>query len=478
MEKKSLTSNAIYNVIYKCLNLLFPLITMIYVSRILLPVGVGKVAAAQNIVQYFVILAALGLPTYGVKKIAECTDDKEKSSRVFSELFAINAISTIICSFFYIMMVLAVPYFHTRIAITLIVGIQLFANIINIDWLYQGFEEFRYIMYRSLAVKLIALISVVIFVRTKEDYIIYALITTLSLVLNYTFNIYHCHKYVSLKFKHLNIKQHLKPVLTLLATTIAIEIYTLADTTMLNYFKGDEVVGLYTNASKSSSILRMMIASICAVFLPRLNYHYSHDDFAKFNNLANKGLSLLINISLPIAVGLFLLADNCILILFGSDFQPAIITLRILSLSLITVALSNFMGYQILVTVNKEKIVLYSTILGAIVNVVLNFLLIEKFSQNGAAVASVITESCVVLYQFYYVKKLISIDHSNISSLLIPIISMVLVIVTIKFWVANVWLETIISFVAGILVYGFIGVLCGNEMIVIVKRRLKSIALI
>ena len=61
MTEKSLVKNAFYNVVYKCLNVLFPLVSIMYVSRVLLPTGVGKVASAQNIIAYFVILASLGL---------------------------------------------------------------------------------------------------------------------------------------------------------------------------------------------------------------------------------------------------------------------------------------------------------------------------------------------------------------------------------------------------------------------------------
>ena len=67
---KSLARNSIYNIIYKCLNVVFPLITAGWVSRILMAEGIGKVSSAQNIVQYFTILAALGLPTYGTKVVS------------------------------------------------------------------------------------------------------------------------------------------------------------------------------------------------------------------------------------------------------------------------------------------------------------------------------------------------------------------------------------------------------------------------
>lgn len=477
MTHKSLVSNALYNIIYKSLNLIFPLITIVYVSRILLPVGVGKVAAAQNIVQYFVVLAALGLPTYGVKKIAEYADNRALRDIVFSELFIINAISTFVLSLIYLLMIYAIPYFHNKSAITLVVGIQLFANIINIDWFYQGLEEYKYIMRRSIIVKILSLASVFLFVKSTNDFIIYALITTLSLVLNYVFNIIHCHRYAKLHFNHLNIKQHIKPLFILLSTTIAIEVYTLVDTTMLNFYSGNEIVGIYTNATKSCSIVRMLIVALCAVFLPRLNYYYTHNYYDKFKDLISKGIMLLVNLSLPMAMCLFIMADNCVLLLFGDSFIPAITTLRILSLSIVTVSLSNFMGYQILVTINKEKFVLYSTIIGAVVNIILNAILIPNYAQNGAAIASVISEGAVAIYQFYYVTQYVytRITFDKVISLVIPLICMLAMILLTKYLCTNIMLETILSVVIGVATFFIVGLFCKNSLIIMATGKIKSL---
>lgn len=474
MAEKSLTKNALFNIIYKCLNVLFPLVTMVYVSRVLMPEGVGKVASAQNIITYFVIIASLGLPTYGVKKIAEFRDDRNKCSKVFSELFAINAISTILCSFFYVMMLLSVGFFHTKIAISLVVGIQLFANIINIDWLYQGFEEYRYIMFRSLLVKLLALASVFVFVHDSSDYIVYALITALSLVANFAFNIVHMHKFVDITFRDLYIKAHLKPIFTLLAASIAIEIYTLAATTFLSILKGDDVVAYFTNSVKAVSITRTMIAAVCAVFLPRLNYYIGQNRTQDFNRLSIKGLNILLTMSIPACIIIAVMADNFVYLLFGQSFEPSVLSMQILSLSIITVAISNFMGYQILVSLGKEKIVLYSTIIGAIVNVVLNIFLINIYGHYGAAIASVISEGIISLYQLFYVSKFVPLKCSSttINSIIVPAICMLAVMIPLKFLIINFYLEIVVVIGLGLACYFIIAKLLQNETVGMVYSKI------
>ena len=86
--EKSLSKNSVYMLFYNVLNMIFPLLTGIYVAKVLLPSDVGKVASAQNIVTYFVIFAFLGIPTYGLREVAKYKNDGEKLNKLFSELLA------------------------------------------------------------------------------------------------------------------------------------------------------------------------------------------------------------------------------------------------------------------------------------------------------------------------------------------------------------------------------------------------------
>lgn len=472
---KSLGKNAIFNIIYKCLNLLFPLVTAAYVSRILLPVGVGKVAASQNIVQYFVILAALGLPSYGVKKVAEFSQNEHKLSKVFIELFTINAIATIASSVIYILLICQI-YEGQKLILGFVVGIQLFFNIVNIDWFYQGLEEYKYIMLRSLVVKLVSLASVLLFVRAEDDYIVYAGITSCSLVANYLFNVFNLRKYIRrIAVSELRVKQHIWSVLYLLAASIAVEVYTLADTTMLNLMRGEEIVGYYTSATKITSMLRTLVAAVSAVFLPRLSVLFSSGKIDEFKQLAINGLEIILSIAVPTAVGIFLVAGNCVMLLLGESFANSIITLRILSVSIITVALSNFIGYQILVTIGKEKIVLITTVIGAVINLVLNLFFINTLGHNGAAIASVITEGGIAIVQIIFMVKYIKIriNLQQVASVIIPSICMAVVVVVIKLFFDSIILELIFSIITGIIIYSLFAAMMRNKFAHMVLNKLK-----
>ena len=106
---KSIKTNFIMNAILTMSSFIFPLITFPYVSRILLPVGTGKVSFATSLISYFAILAQLGIPTYGIRACAKVRDDKEKLSKTVQELFIINTIMTVSAYALFIVALLVIP---------------------------------------------------------------------------------------------------------------------------------------------------------------------------------------------------------------------------------------------------------------------------------------------------------------------------------------------------------------------------------
>lgn len=467
-KKKSLAVNSVYSVIYKLLNVLFPLLTSAYTARILLADGLGKVAFAQNIVQYFVIIAALGIPNYGIREIAKRKGNQTDINKVFTELLLINSVSTTICVIVYYAIVLGVAYFAANRILHLVVGLALILNYLNVDWFYQGKEEYGYITARNFLIKLISLLVVFAFIREKSDFIVYAFITSLAIAGNNVLNIIHLKDKVSLSFEGLEIKRHLKPVFILLASSISIELYTLLDTTMLGVFCSDEIVGYYTNATKLARITNSTISSIALVLLPRLSYYRSIGKHGELNKIANRVLKILITLTVPAAAGIFLLSNAIIPILFGTAFEPAILTLRILAVLVIAVALNNFFGTQILMTFGQEKKLLISVLCGAVVNIALNSILIPAYANNGAAIASVISEVVVLIATLLFAKKYVnfSIKKKYLISLLLSTACMAGAILVFKLINTSILLELFGGVIIGVVVYGGIGLLTKNEGII------------
>lgn len=401
---KSLAKNSLYNAVYQVLNLIFPLVASMYVARTLLPDGVGRVAYAQNIASYFVTIAALGIPTIGLRVISVARDDRTKLNQAFSELVILNAISTSVALILYGGMVLCHPGFRAEWPLYFAAGLVVAFNYFNIDWLFKGYEEYQYIVIRSIAVKLLSLCALFLWVRTQEDYVAYALITSLATCGNYLLNIIHARKYASLQFRHLHLQQHIKPVLLIAATLFFSSIYSKLDTTMLGIMAGEESVGYYSYAHKVLQIGVSFCTAITSAFLPRFSYYYEHDR-EKFHHLVARGVQIVSFLAFPAACGLFLLAPEAIALLFGDAFLPAAQTLRCFSVMILIFAFGNLLCYQMMICSGNEKKLVPILAAAACINVALNAILIPRMKQDGAAIASVCTELFINGVEVLYISR-------------------------------------------------------------------------
>ncbi len=466
---KSLVKNSICNIGYRCINVVYPLIISAYVSRVLLADGVGKVASAQNMVQYFTIIATLGIPTYGIRIIAQAGQEKNHVSKVFSELFFMNAISTSICFLCYYLAAYLTGGFGKGFLLYGIAGIAILLNYCNVDWFFQGKEEYQLILIRNVIVKVLSILAVFLFVKSPKDCVLYAVILVVGTGLNNVFNILQLRKHIHLVIRNLNLKQHRKAVFTLFSATIAIEVYTLFDTTMLTYMCNEKTVGLYANAVRSISAVKTMMVSICAVFLPRLSVYKTQGKTKEFNGLVVLGLKILLLLSIPAAVGMILVSELLVPLLFGSAFLGSIVTTQILAVSIVTVSLSNYIGYQVLVSLERENIILFSTIIGAFTNVILNAILIRNLEQNGAAIASIITEAAVATIQMLTLKKYVrlKVQGTYLGSIVFATLSMILCVkgtmLLLSFLPRTI--ELAIAILVGVIAYVLVGSLFKNEIL-------------
>lgn len=457
------------------MNVIFPLIISIYSSHILFSEGVGKVALAQNIVSYFVFLAALGIPSYGTKRIGAVQFDTKERNKVFNELFLINLISTLICTIIFFTMILNVAYFKGNM-LYVIFSFLIVLNVINVDWLYQGLENYKYIAIRSIAVKTICLFVLPIFVREQNDYCQYAIILCIATVGNYFFNILRMHRYVHFDFSNIQIRRHLRPIFILFASACATEIYTMIDSTMVGTICSERDLGYYTNAMKSARMSYVFVTAACAVFLPRLSLYFKENKHDEFNTLVNQGMKIVLLLAIPIFIGIELLADSVIQVLFGIDFLPGVSTLRILAVLVIIFSVAYIGGHITLVSANLEKYTMYAAFVGALSNFIMNMILIRLFGFNGAAIASVIAEILVTLVLLTAAKKIVSynIEANFFISIFVSTLVMAIVVISFKCLIVNKLISLVLCIIAGGCSYFIMQLLMKNEIVISLFFKMKK----
>lgn len=474
-ESKSLAKNSVYNVIYNLVNVLLPLVSSIYVSRILMPTGVGKVAYATTFVSYFVTFAGLGLPAYGVSAISRSKGDADTKNRVFSELILINSISTTVALITYIFLIFRLQFAQNDLPLYLCCGIQLVLCYINIDWLYRGEEEYGYITKRNIFVKVVSLFCIFIFVRTKDDYIKYALISSGAQGANYLFNVYYAKKYVRLTRKGLHPNLHIKALLFLSISLFFSSIYSRVDVTMLGLMSTETSVGIYSNGHKVINIVITACTAITSVFLPRMSYLY-REDKESFMQLLNKGIRIIALITIPACFGLMLLSQDAILLLYGDSFRAAGPVLQIFSLLIPVKGFGDLLCYQTVISIGKEKSLAPASGAAMLVNVILNLLMIPVLGEIGATIASVCSEITINSLMLLYVRKQVNfhIHGKELVKILVSTGAMCIIVGIVKFCRLSSLLTCTVGLIIGVTVYILINILLGNELILDLVHMAKN----
>ena len=435
MQKiRSVKFNFIMNLILTGSNFLFPLLTFPYVSRILEPEGTGKVAFVASLVTYFVMLSSFGVATYGVRAVAQVRDNKEELSKTIQEILFINLIMMGISYLLFFGVLSFSDKLEQERMLLNISSLLILFTIIGIEWFYKGIEQYQYITIRTILFRLIALISTFVFINTKEDYIIFAVISMIATVGSSILNLINIRRYILFKcYSNYELKKHLKPMLLLFLTSFAIAIYTNTDATMLGFLRTDTDVGYYNAAVRIKAILLGVVTSLGVVLLPRLSYYIQHNMQTEFNIALNKSVNFILLIALPVAVFFTFFAKETILVLAGSAYIDAIIPLQIIMLTIVFVGITNILGIQILLPLKKDGALLISVVAAAVVDITLNIIFIPNLGATGAAISTTIAELSVLIIQCFFVKNYLRILFSNIQyfkilgAILISIISAILV---------------------------------------------------
>lgn len=469
---RSLTRNAAYNVAYSMLNVVFPLISAAYIARVLAPEGVGKTASVHNNMSYFLMFATLGIPRYGTREIAKRQDSQKEKNVLFSELVIANAILTAVSAVAYYAFIRLLRPSDAQIYY--VFGLELLFNFINIDWFYQGEEEYVYITRRNILVKLLSLFALFLFVKDPDDCTLYALILCLGVGGNHLFNIFHARKRVRFVWHGLNLKQHLRPVLILMVSGIAAGLYNRVDITILGWLATDTAVGFYTNAHKVISLILGLITAMSAVLFPRLSYAYQHDR-SMYQRYVSNGVKIVLMLAVPGCLGLILVADLLCSVMFGAAFEPAAMTLRILAVFTIIKGVGDILCYQAVLSSGNEEKLIKSRVYAGLANVVLNAILIPKFAHNGAAVASVVSELIVNGMLLRYALTIVKPDISKkfYISLTFSSLTMGAAVTVLRYFVQSTVPELIVSVAVGIMAFAVMMVLLKNEIAEEIRRNLK-----
>ena len=395
--------NYLYNLSYQILTIILPIITVPYVTRIFTSEVLGNYIFYNSIVSYFSLFAILGIGVYGTKQIAAASD----VSSTFWNIYAIQLIASILAIVVYLIVAFSIPQMSG--VIPLIVGITLFANMMDISWLFSGKEDFKKITIRNIVVRLIGVISIFTFVKSSDDLYLYVFLIVIFDFLGQFVMWVPAKKFIKRpSFNAKVIKKNLHPIVLLFLPQVAISLYVVLDRTLLGLLGSYSDVGIYEQGQKLISILLKVVSSLGVVMLPRVANLLSERRDKEAQNMVKFSFILYNLIIFPMIFGLISVNEVFVKLFLGQNFQDVKYVLYVIVFNIMFVGWTNILGYQVLVVRNKNKEFMLSTTIPAFVSVAVNIAVIPFFGYIGASITSVVVEILVFAIQWYYSRNIIN----------------------------------------------------------------------
>ena len=404
--ESSIPFNFAMNFLLRLSGTLCAAISYPFAFRMIGEAGMGKAAFAASIGSFFLLLASMGVSTYGVRECARVRDDSAALRRTTAELLLLQCLMTLVSVLLLLAAVLVVPRLWENRLLFLIQGGLLLFHALDTEWFFAAEERYAFLTVRSFAVKLAAVVLILLFVRRPEDYRLYALITAATAVLGYLWNLLGARSMLRGNGSKLQPLRHLRASSVFFLQAAAVTIYTGLDSVLLGFMTGDAAVGAYDAAAKIRAVLVMIIASLCGVLLPRFSYYLNTKQEERFRQGILRSGSIVFLVTLPLMTYFLLMGESCLTVLYGGVSTDTLWSLRLLTPTVFLVGCSNTTGIQLLTPMGKERTVMFSAVVGAVVDLAADLLLIPPLGAVGAALGTLIAEAAVLAVQAIAVRKL------------------------------------------------------------------------
>ena len=404
----SLKKNFIYQTGYQVLATALPLITTPYINRVLGAEQLGTYTYAANIANYFTIFAMLGFNNYGSKMIAATKHNENELAHTFSSIRKLQCLmATVVVAIYLLFVSLCIP---DNKPLYFIESLWIINCFIDINWFFWGLEKVKLTVTRNLIIKLITLLGIFIFVKTRKDILIYAFILVIGTILSDVYLVSQVKKYVKgTRTTFYEIIIHIKPCIALFIPVVAMSIYQQMDKTMLGLLSTYEQVGYYSSADKIVNIPLGIITGLGTVSLPRIVSLISENKTMEYKKVVQKSISLVMFMCSAIAFGILAVSQEFVPLFFGSEFLPCVSLISFLAFVIFFKAISTVLVNQILIPNDNEKYYIISVFVGAFINLILNYSLIRQFDAVGAVYATLISELIVCFVQIFVCFKYLNV---------------------------------------------------------------------
>ncbi len=413
--KKNIKQNFFFNSIYQLSNIIVPLVTLPYLTRTIGAKGLGKYSFAYSVAYYFTICVKLGLQNYGNRTIAYVKDDKEKLSRTFWEIYAFQLFFGVVLFFIYLVYAFA---FAPEKTLGLIMTILVLSSLIDVTWCLYGLEKFKVTSLRDITTKIVTMLCIFTFVKNADDVWKYALIFSVGMLINQIVVLPVLRREISFcRVDRAGVIRHIMPNIVLFIPVIAISIYRTMDKIMLGVLSSNDELGYYHAAENVIRVPMAFVTALGTVMLPRMSNMLSMGSSKKeLERIFDTSISFAMFISSAVCLGIMTVAHEFVPMFYGAGFDKCIYLFYIILPGSMFEAFANVIRTQYLIPRKKDKIYILSLIMGASINLILNFILIPRYNSIGAAFGTLAAYAMVCIVQAICVFKEANIGRNLLNS--------------------------------------------------------------
>lgn len=412
MKNNSILKNTIYKVLLDILKIIIPIITIPYIYRIFKPEIMGNIEFSQSIVNYFSIFAGFGVYTYGLREISYIKNNQKERDKIFSELFFISTVSSIIVSLIYYSYLEV--YFEDLVLkrLLLINLIHLLSYIFYIEWINEAFENYKFISIKTSVVKIINFICIFLFIKEESDFYKYLFLICFFTFLNNIISFLYIKNYIRIILKKIEIKKYLIPLGTILLMSNASVLYTQLDKIFLGfYYKNLKEIAYYGMAQNILSVVTILSTAATTVSIPRLSFYLGDGKKVEYEKLYNRLLSYMYLLLFPMGIGIMILNKEIAILLGGKEYLAAAPIIFMFGIKFIIGTVQSSISKQVLFINRKEKIVAYIFLICGVFNLIFKYILLKTELLNAltAIFTTMIAEIIITILSYAYIKKYMSL---------------------------------------------------------------------
>lgn len=459
MKKQRLVSNVFYNGIFQLLNIIIPVITIPYVSRIFSPGYMGVYGYMAAISQLFILIGLFGMTNYGGTIIAN-SQTKEERTKNFYQILLVQIIMTILAVF---VLVVGIYFLDPNKEAFYLFALFTFVSGFDITWLFVGVENFKQIAVRNLFVKIIILILTFVLVRSAKDFNLYIFLNVLSALVANGYMFYYARQYVG-KFTGIDqlfdgFKEHVRIGFIFLLPQLITIIYTNFDRVILLFFSNTQEVGYYDQSQKIIRMIVALLTSMGVVLMPRIAILRSEHKMKEIRRLVQMFLDLTLFISSLGVAYLVVVAPRFSTWFFGQLYAPVSQSLIVSSFIMILIPISLLVTNAILIPFRHEKKIVTASIFAVVVSLLVNALLDARLGALGAALAILFAEVMALILRGYFAHQIVKfriLNRNNARTFTALVISIVLLVLVNNLLKLPILIYLVLNLIAVVAI--FIGV--------------------